>query len=43
MMLSELRAQHSEVLDSIRTSGAISDDNEKALSDFLEEFARTFA
>jgi len=42
-MLSELRSRHPEVLEAIRTRGEITDDTEKSLAAFLDEFARTFA
>ena len=43
LMLSELRAKHPEVLASIRNEGEVAEPTEKALSGFLDEFARTFA
>ena len=43
LMLSELRAKHPELIESIRTTGEITEDSEKALTGFLDEFARTFA
>src|SRR5213082_2050554 len=42
-MLSELRSRHPEVLEAIRTRGEISDDTEKSLAAFLDDFSRTFA
>jgi F-type H+-transporting ATPase subunit alpha len=42
-MLSELRATHPELLEAIRTQGEITEDTEKALAAFFEQFARTFA
>jgi hypothetical protein len=42
-MLVELRGRHPEVLDAIRTRGEISDETEKTLVAFLDDFARTFA
>jgi F-type H+-transporting ATPase subunit alpha len=43
LMLVELRGRHPEVLDAIRTRGEISDETEKTLVAFLDDFARTFA
>jgi F-type H+-transporting ATPase subunit alpha len=43
LMLGELRAKHPELLTAIRTEGELSEPTEKALSGFLDEFARTFA
>jgi F-type H+-transporting ATPase subunit alpha len=43
LMLTNLRGKHPELLDAIRSEGAISDGTEKALNGFLEDFARTFA
>jgi F-type H+-transporting ATPase subunit alpha len=43
LMLVELRGRHPEVLDAIRTRGEISDETEKTLAAFLDDFARTFA
>src|SRR5438067_6047713 len=43
LMLSELRSRHPEVLEAIRTRGEISDDTEKSLAAFLDDFSRTFA
>jgi len=42
-MLGDLRASRPELLAAIRTEGAISDTTEKALAEFLDNFARTFA
>ncbi len=42
-MLAELRSTHPEILAAIRETGEISPDVEKALSDFLDGFVRTFA
>ena len=42
-MLSELRSRHPEVLEAIRTRGEITDDTEKSLAAFLDDFSRTFA
>jgi F0F1-type ATP synthase alpha subunit len=39
----DLRAKHPELLDAIRTERELTDTTEKALSGFLEDFARTFA
>jgi F-type H+-transporting ATPase subunit alpha len=36
LMLSELRAKHSDLLDSIRTTGEITDDSDKALAAFSQ-------
>jgi len=43
LMLVELRGRHPEVLEAIRTRGEISDETEKSLAAFLDDFARTFA
>src|ERR1700681_3073203 len=43
LMLGELRATHPELLEAIRDEGALSQTSEKALSEFLENFAKTFA
>jgi F-type H+/Na+-transporting ATPase subunit alpha len=43
LMLADLRAKHPEFLESIRTKGELTDETDKALSGFLDEFARTFA
>jgi F-type H+-transporting ATPase subunit alpha len=43
LMLVELRGRHPEVLEAIRTRGEISDETEKTLAAFLDDFARTFA
>ena len=43
LMLTDLRGKHPELLDSIRTEGAISEGTEKTLAGFLDDFARTFA
>ena len=43
LMLSELRGRHPEVLEAIRTRGEITDDTEKSLAAFLDDFSRTFA
>src|SRR5213079_2545309 len=43
LMLSELRSRHPEVLAAIRTRGEITDDTEKSLAAFLDDFSRTFA
>jgi F-type H+/Na+-transporting ATPase subunit alpha len=42
-MLREIEAAHPELLESIRTSGEISSDVEKALVEFFESFVKTFA
>jgi F-type H+-transporting ATPase subunit alpha len=42
-MLGELRSKHPELLESIRTRGEITDETEKGLAAFLDEFSRTFA
>ena len=42
-MLGELRSSKPELLDTIRAEGAISDASDKALAEFLENFAKTFA
>ena len=39
----ELRATRPELIEAIRTQGEITDDTEKGLAAFLDEFARTFA
>jgi F0F1-type ATP synthase alpha subunit len=38
-----LRSKHPELLESIRTRGEITDETEKGLAAFLDEFSRTFA
>ncbi|MBV8492748.1 MAG: F0F1 ATP synthase subunit alpha, partial [Alphaproteobacteria bacterium] len=43
LMLLELRGKRPEILESIRTRGEITDDTEKGLAAFLDEFSRTFA
>jgi F-type H+-transporting ATPase subunit alpha len=43
LMLTDLRSKNPEVLDSIRTEGALSEGTEKTLNGFLDDFARTFA
>jgi len=43
LMLTELRGRHPEVLEAIRARGEISDETEKSLAAFLDDFARTFA
>ncbi|HWD59090.1 MAG TPA: F0F1 ATP synthase subunit alpha [Stellaceae bacterium] len=42
-MLGELRSSKPELLGAIRTEGAISETSEKALNEFLGNFAKTFA
>jgi F-type H+-transporting ATPase subunit alpha len=42
-MLSELRGKHPELLEAIRTRGEITEDIDKGLDGFLDEFARAFA
>jgi len=42
-MLSELRAKHPDLLEAIRTRGEITEDIDKGLAGFLDEFTRTFA
>jgi F-type H+-transporting ATPase subunit alpha len=42
-MLGELRSTKPELLDTIRSEGALSETSEKALSEFLDGFAKTFA
>jgi F-type H+-transporting ATPase subunit alpha len=42
-MLGELRSSKPELLGAIRTEGAISDTSDKALAEFLDNFAKTFA
>jgi F-type H+-transporting ATPase subunit alpha len=42
-MLGELRATNPELLAAIRNEGAISDTSDKALREFLDRFAGTFA
>ena len=42
-MLGELRSSKPELLAAIRTEGAISDTTDKALAEFLDNFAKTFA
>ncbi|MBP0447102.1 F0F1 ATP synthase subunit alpha [Roseomonas sp. SSH11] len=41
-MLSELKATKPEILESIRSSGQITGDNDKALAAFLDDFAKSF-
>jgi len=41
--ISEVRAKHDDVLTTIRTEQAISDDTDKKLKGILEEFVKTFA
>ncbi|EMD83704.1 F0F1 ATP synthase subunit alpha [Pacificimonas flava] len=41
--LTDMRANHKDVLDSIRTSGKLEDDTVKSLHEILKEFTRTFA
>jgi F-type H+-transporting ATPase subunit alpha len=43
LMLSELRGKHPELIEAIRTQGEITEDTDKGLAAFLDEFARTFA
>src|SRR5207237_8653652 len=43
LMLGELRAKKTELLDSIRPRGEITEETEKGLAASLDEFARTFA
>src|SRR5947208_4593316 len=43
LMLSELPAEDHGVVAAIRTRGEISDDTEKSLAAFLDDFSRTFA
>ncbi|HEX2151205.1 MAG TPA: F0F1 ATP synthase subunit alpha, partial [Stellaceae bacterium] len=43
LMLSDLRARQPELLDAIRSQGEITDATDKALTAFLDDFARTFA
>jgi F-type H+-transporting ATPase subunit alpha len=42
-MLGELRSTKPELLGAIRTEAAISDASQKALTEFLDNFAKTFA
>jgi len=42
-MLAEMRARHPEILEAIRNEREISAATEKALTEFLDAFARTFA
>jgi F-type H+-transporting ATPase subunit alpha len=42
-MLGELRANHSELLDQIRTNKEVTPEIEKALVEFLDGFVKTFA
>jgi F-type H+/Na+-transporting ATPase subunit alpha len=42
-MLGELRSAKPELLSTIRSEGALSETSEKALSEFLDGFAKTFA
>src|SRR2546421_6694694 len=42
-MLNELRARRPELLEAIRSEREISDSTDKALAEFLDGFARTFA
>ena len=42
-MLAEMRARHPEILEAIRNEREISAETEKALTEFLDAFARTFA
>lgn len=42
-LLDEVRAKHSDILDTIRDEQAISDDTEAKLKKMLDEFVKTFA
>ena len=42
-LLADVRANHADLLTTIRTKKDISDDTKKALNDMLTEFGRTFA
>ena len=42
-MLGELRSSKPELLAAIRNEGALSDASQKSLTDFLDNFAKTFA
>ena len=42
-MLGELRSAKPELLAAIRNEAAISDASQKALTEFLDNFAKTFA
>ena len=42
-MLGELRSSNPELLAAIRNEGALSDASQKSLTDFLDNFAKTFA
>src|SRR5437016_2243557 len=42
LMLVDLRGKRPELLEAIRTQGEISEDTEKGLTAFFDEFARTF-
>ncbi len=41
--LADLRAKHQDLLDKIRTDAKLTDETDKALGDFYEQFAKTFA
>ena len=41
--ISEIRAKHDDLLATIRTEQAISDDTDKKLRGILEDFVKTFA
>ena len=41
--LGEMRANHAELLEGIRTSQALSDEADKALTSILDDFSKTFA
>ena len=41
-MLGELRANHPELLDAIRTSKEVTPEADKTLIEFLDGFLRTF-
>jgi F-type H+-transporting ATPase subunit alpha len=43
LMLGELRSKHPELLEAIRTQGEITEDTDKGLAAFFDDFARTFA
>ena len=42
-LLSELRANHSELLSTIRNEGAISDETEGKIKSALDAYTKTFA
>ena len=42
-LMSQVRAQHADILESIRTERELSDDTEGKLAAVVEAFAKTFA